>query len=298
VGDGVSAAVYEMAPGGTGNHNFNDGGLVVTNGATLLGNGTLAGNVTVLGTYSPGIGGVGSIYSSNDLVFGSTAVINYDLGTLSDSTTVNGNLTLGGTINVSNSGGFGVGTYTLFTHTNVVSGTLTVGTLPAGFSATVSTNTLPLVQLLVTTGGPTDPFTTWQNQYFGGNTGTASGNADPFGKGMSNTNQFLAGFNPTNVAAYVHITQIVKTNTTDVFVAYLGASGNNTTTPPMASRTNVLEFTAGTVNGSYNSNNFASTGVTNILSGGNGSGLLTNMVDPGGATNKPSRYYRVRVLVP
>jgi len=41
-----------------------------------------------------------------------------------------------------------------------------------------------------------------------------------------------------------------------------------------------------------------STGVTNILSGGTGVGVVTNMVDPGGATNSPARYYRVRVLVP
>jgi hypothetical protein len=60
----------------------------------------------------------------------------------------------------------------------------------------------------------------------------------------------------------------------------------------------VLEFTTGTANGSYSSNNFTSTGVSNILSGGIGLGTLTNMVDSGGATNVPSRYYRVRVLVP
>jgi hypothetical protein len=53
----------------------------------------------------------------------------------------------------------------------------------------------------------------------------------------------------------------------------------------------------GTDNGRC-TNNFVSTGQTNILSGGIGLGTLANMVDPGGATNKPSRYYRVRVLVP
>ncbi len=123
-------------------------------------------------------------------------------------------------------------------------------------------------------------------------------NADPFGKGMNNTNQFLAGFNPTNAAAYLHIISITKTNSgTDVRVDYLGASGDTSYSGGPASRTNVLEFTAGTA-GSYNSNNFASAGVTDILSGGIGLGTLTNMVDPGGATNVPSRYYRVRVLVP
>ena len=65
----------------------------------------------------------------------------------------------------------------------------------------------------------------------------------------------------------------------------------------LVSRTNVLEFTTGTASGSY-SNNFAPTSQTNVLSGGSGVGTITNMVDVGGATNRPSRYYRVRVLVP
>jgi DNA/RNA endonuclease G (NUC1) len=154
-----------------------------------------------------------------------------------------------------------------------------------------------------TNAPPADPFTTWQNQYFTSGelldpafSGPA---ADPFGKGISNTNQFLAGFDPTNAAAYLHITRISGTNGgTDVRVDYLGASGDSSYSGGPASRTNVLEFTAGAVDGSYNSNNFASANVTNVLSGGIGLGTMTNMVDPGGATNTPSRYYRVRVLVP
>ena len=57
------------------------------------------------------------------------------------------------------------------------------------------------------------------------------------------------------------------------------------------------DVAAGAGNGSY-SNNFVSTGKTNILSGGTGVGIVTNMVDTGGATASPSRYYRVRVLAP
>jgi hypothetical protein len=60
----------------------------------------------------------------------------------------------------------------------------------------------------------------------------------------------------------------------------------------------VLEFTVGAADGSYSTNNFASTGQTNILSGGTGLGTVTNMTDFGGATNVPSRFYRVRVLLP
>src|ERR1039458_876456 len=58
VGDGTtaSAAVYEMAGGSSGVHNFNNGGLVVTNNATLRGRGIIVGSVTNLGIFSPGIG--------------------------------------------------------------------------------------------------------------------------------------------------------------------------------------------------------------------------------------------------
>jgi hypothetical protein len=114
---------------------------------------------------------------------------------------------------------------------------------------------------------------------------------------MSNTNQFLAGFNPTDSAAYPHIISIAKTNTTDIKVIYLGANGDSSWTPGIVSRTNVLEFTTGTAGGSY-SNDFTSTGQTNILSGGTGLGIVTNMVDRGGATNEPARYYRIQVIAP
>ncbi len=83
----------------------------------------------------------------------------------------------------------------------------------------------------------------------------------------------------------------------DINVIYLGANGDSTWSPGFASRTNVLEFTTGTGNGSY-TNSFVSADQTNILSGGTGSGVVTNMVDSGGATNVPSRYYRVKVLTP
>ena len=138
----------------------------------------------------------------------------------------------------------------------------------------------------------------WQTQYFGStNNPNGAPGLDLYGTGMSNTNKFLAGFSPTNAATYLHIISIVRTNN-NIRITYLGANGDSTWSPGIASRTNVLDFTTGTANGSYASNNFASTGQTNILSGGTGLGLVTNMIDIGGATNKPTRYYRIRVLLP
>jgi hypothetical protein len=145
---------------------------------------------------------------------------------------------------------------------------------------------------------PLSQFQAWQLQYFGcTNCPQAAGGADPDGDGMSNTNEFLVGFNPTNSAASFRIISVVRTNN-DIKVTYLGANGNSITTPPVASRTNVLEFTMGTANGSY-SNNFVSVGAggTHILSGGTGLGTIASFVHTNGATGA-TRYYRVRVSVP
>ena len=276
------------------------GGMTIAAGQTLGGSGTVKGNATIANgaTLSPGVSpGTGTLTVQGNLVLNNSATLAYALGTNSDRTVVNGNLTLSGFLTVTDAGGFAAGNYTLITYTGTLGGTalLVNNPLPGGRIGTIVAGSGTVVLQV----GAGDPFTTWQSQYFTGSSLNSAPGADPLGKGMSNTNQFLAGFNPTNAAAYLHITGVVKTNGgTNVRVDYLGASGDSSTTPPMASRTNVLEFTTGTVNGSYSSNNFASAGVTDILSGGVGLGTLTNMVDPGGATNVPSRFYRVRVLVP
>jgi hypothetical protein len=156
---------------------------------------------------------------------------------------------------------------------------------------------LNCMQIVDLTPPSNDPFTTWQTHYFPGGGPNAAPNADPDGDGLINTNEFLAGFNPTNSAAYPHIISIVKSASTNLVITYLGASGDSTSwTPGFASRTNVLEFTTGTPNGSY-SNNFVSTGQTNILSGGTGLGTVASFIQTNGVTG-PARYYRVHVLAP
>jgi hypothetical protein len=140
-------------------------------------------------------------------------------------------------------------------------------------------------------------FQSWQTFYFPGGGPSSLGSADPDGDGVSNTNEFLSGFNPTNSAAYAHVIAIVKSNT-DMRVTYLGANGDSLWSPGIASRTNVLEFTIGWgVNGSYTNNFVAVTGGTNIYSGGTGLGTNVTAVDAGGATGA-TRYYRVRVIAP
>ena len=86
--------------------------LNVPSGSTLKGVGSIANPVTIDGTLAPGTS-PGTLTISNNLVLNSGATLTYELGTSSDRTVVTGNLTLDGTLNVSDSGGFGVGNYTL-----------------------------------------------------------------------------------------------------------------------------------------------------------------------------------------
>lgn len=105
-------------------------------------------------------------------------------------------------------------------------------------------------------------------------------NKDNDGDGMSNLQEYLAGTDPTNSASVFRITSILRTNN-DIRITWMMGSG----------RTNALQWTAGTGNGSYQTNNFA-----NLFIVTNTVGTITNYTDIGGATNKPTRYYRVRLV--
>ncbi len=122
----------------------------VSTTGTLGGTGTIAGAVNCNGVLSPGIT-TGKLTLTGGLALSSTSTLDYELGTVSDLTAVTGNLVLDGTVNVNAAAGFAAGTYTLITY----SGTLTnnallVGTLPPGYSASISTATANQVKLVVT----------------------------------------------------------------------------------------------------------------------------------------------------
>jgi polygalacturonase/PKD repeat protein len=353
------------------------GAVTVLSGATLGGTGVVSGPVTVNGALAPG-NSPGTLTVSNNLTASGGALLQYQLGINSDLTAISGNLTLGGTLNVSDAGGFTNTTYTLFTYTGALTyNGLSIGAVPdPSFTYTVSTSTVGQVNLVVAlpppppvasfTASPTsgaapltvsftdtssgspaywfwtfgdggtstsespsytyqnpgtwtaslvasnasgasspftqtisvyDPFAWWQQAYGVTNCPLCGANASYTGDGMSNTNKFMAGFNPTNAAAYLHVIGIQEqsvSGTTNVVVTYLGANGDNTYAPGIASRTNVLDY----INGNYTNGGWQDTGQTNVLSGGNGSGTVTNMTDaaiPGAPSN---RFYRVRVLLP
>jgi PKD repeat protein len=130
------------------------------------------------------------------------------------------------------------------------------------------------------------PWQAWQEQYFScTNCAQALPDADPLGKGMSNTNQFLAGLNPTNPASLFRITSVVRDSSNNVHIVWSTAG----------SHTNAVQATAGGVDGSYNTNYVDITAPPHLIISGSGD-TTTNYIDVGGGTNVPARYYRVRLV--
>src|SRR5581483_10763348 len=147
-----------------GNQSAATGLATVQSGATLGGNGTLGGNVVVAsgGALSPGdTGAVGALTINGNLTLNSGAALNYQFGqantpggALNDLTTVNGNLTLGGRLNVSTSpgGSFGPGVYRIFNYAGTLTNNgLGIGSAPAG-TYYVQTSIANQVNLVNSTG--------------------------------------------------------------------------------------------------------------------------------------------------
>ncbi|RYD31375.1 MAG: hypothetical protein EOP87_14845, partial [Verrucomicrobiaceae bacterium] len=124
--------------------------VTVAASGTLGGTGILAGPVSCQGSLAPGTS-AGVLALSSGLVLSPSAVLNMELGSSSDRVDVTGPLTLDGTVNVTALPGLAGGTYTLVNYTGALTNNgLNVGTLPAGYTATVSTATAGQVRLVVT----------------------------------------------------------------------------------------------------------------------------------------------------
>jgi hypothetical protein len=94
--------------------------------------------------------------SNNLALSGST--LNYVLGSVAATVVVRSNLTLGGTVNVAAGGGFAVGTYTLLTYGQSLSGSLPLlGEFPFGYTGSIATNIAGQVNLVVSTTNTTVP---------------------------------------------------------------------------------------------------------------------------------------------
>jgi PKD repeat protein len=175
---------------------------------------------------------------------------------LGDSTTTN---TGGGAV-FAHSYAAGIYTVTL-TASNVV-----------GSSTIVSNNLIAVLSV----------FQAWQLQYFGcTNCPQAQAGADPYGKGISNTNQFLLGLNPTNPASAFKILTVAPQGS-DALITWATAGGI----------TNVVQSTTGLPNGSY-STDFVDVSPLIIIQGSGDT--TTNYLNQGALTNSSTLYYRIRL---
>ena len=102
--------------------------------------------------------------------------------------------------------------------------------------------------------------------------------------GFSNLQEFLAGTDPNDAnSTPFHITSIVQQGN-NMLLTWTTAGG----------MTNQMQVSPGGINGSYATNGYVNLGSQMLITG---SGVVTtNFTDIGGATNTPSRFYRVRLV--
>jgi len=178
----------------TGNTAVNEGTLLVTStlgagsvdvssGGALGGTGTIHGPVTIHtgGILTPGVNGTPGTLTVGPLTLNPGSILNYKYGIpggINDLVIVNGNLTLAGTLNVTNLGGFGAGVYRVFDYTGLLTDhTLHLGLLPSGFGFSVDTSIISQVNLVVSGLLP--------DQFWDGSN-TEPGHV-PFGRGGNGT---------------------------------------------------------------------------------------------------------------
>ncbi|KPG76260.1 autotransporter-associated beta strand repeat-containing protein [Pseudomonas libanensis] len=184
------------------NGTLNSAAVQVASGATLGGSGTLGGAVN-MADGSILKAGAATPLTLGALALSSGTTLDFALGAPGASSTavnVGGNLTLDGTLNVSDAGSFGLGVYQLFRYGgSLTDNGLTLGTLPVALSnvslQTALANQLNLVvqtapgQIQFWNGGTTNPDGSIDGG--SGTWGPGTNWTDPTGtQGQATTNQF------------------------------------------------------------------------------------------------------------
>lgn len=166
----VNSAAISVASGAAFDVSAVSGGFSLGAGQVLGGSGTVLGNVTSLGTIAPG-SSPGTLTFTDDLSLGSGSILSYELsGTntvvgsgVNDLITLSGDLTLAGTINVTETDANSflsadVGdSWRLFNFDGTLFGGLSLGTMPAlsgGKTFGIDTSTPNQVNLVVTVPEP------------------------------------------------------------------------------------------------------------------------------------------------
>ena len=147
-----------------GDYSAATGATMVASGASLGGTGTIGGNVTMAdgAILTPGSGGAGTLTIGGNLTLSGGTQLSYEFGQantagggLNDLVNVDGNLTLDGTIDVTETAGgvFGAGIYRVFNYGGTLTDNgLTVGGLPMGSTVSVQTSVAGQINLVNSAG--------------------------------------------------------------------------------------------------------------------------------------------------
>ncbi len=154
----VSAGTLQLSSGG-----YIGGDVNVSSGAVLVGDstgtafayGTIVGAATIgNGATLRGMTGAPTLAFSNNLTFGSTSTVELTLHAPSNTGpfSVDGNLALGGTLNLTAGTSFASGSFRLFDYQGTLSGSMVLGTTPAHSLFAIDTATSNQVNLAVALG--------------------------------------------------------------------------------------------------------------------------------------------------
>ncbi|MEZ5413893.1 MAG: autotransporter-associated beta strand repeat-containing protein [Opitutaceae bacterium] len=171
LGEGLSFTSTAITVGsGASLHLDSDSGFTLDATQTLGGSGTITGGLLTLGsgaTLAPG-SSPGTLTFTNGLTLDAGAILNFELGTASDLIAVTGGTLTGPsagtvTLNLSDSGGFAAGTYTLFDYTSATvsdfdTTDFSLGTSIAGYDYSF-TLTGTALQLIAATSAVPEPST-------------------------------------------------------------------------------------------------------------------------------------------
>jgi PKD repeat protein len=170
---------------------------------------------------------------SNNLNLGGAATLNFGVGTNATEIAVAGNLTLGGTLNIADAGGFTANTYTLFTYggtltTNGSPGILSIGTTPdptMGYTVDISSSgVVNLITFFVLPvagfdASPTNGVAPLTVSFVDSSTGTITNRHWDFGDETTTD---------TVATSVVHTYNVGGTNTVQLIVSGPGGSSTNT----------------------------------------------------------------------
>ena len=140
-------------------------GLAASNTLALYSASAALSDATALGANPMTLSG-GTLTISNDLNLTPSEAMTFELGSSAATIVVKSNLVLNGAINISAGGGFGNGDYTIFSYGGGLSwGQVSFGSVPAGYTYALDTNSAGQVKVLVRSMTSLSPLNlVWQKQ--------------------------------------------------------------------------------------------------------------------------------------